>query len=105
MMRPPDLRSFAITAANTIRFRSSRRLAAPYYAVSVMKRADHGRDQPNDANMTFETVLYDVTDSVATVTMNRPDALNALSAGLTRDLEAAISRAVRDDARAVILAA
>ena len=53
--------------------------------------------------MTFETVLYELKDGVATVTMNRPDALNALSLQLTLDLAAAIRQAVADGARAVIL--
>ncbi|CAN5204152.1 2-(1,2-epoxy-1,2-dihydrophenyl)acetyl-CoA isomerase PaaG [soil metagenome] len=55
--------------------------------------------------MTFETVNYAVADSVATVTMNRPDALNALSGGMTRDLTAAFRQAVADNARAVVLTA
>jgi 2-(1,2-epoxy-1,2-dihydrophenyl)acetyl-CoA isomerase len=53
--------------------------------------------------MNFETVDYELRESVATVTMNRPDALNALSLGLTRDLDSAIRRAVSDGSRAVIL--
>lgn len=53
--------------------------------------------------MTFETVNYTLDAGVATVTMNRPDALNALSLQLTTDLGAAIRQAVADGARAVIL--
>ena len=53
--------------------------------------------------MGFETVIYAVENGVATVTMNRPDALNALSLQLTNDLGAAIRQAVSDNARAVIL--
>jgi 2-(1,2-epoxy-1,2-dihydrophenyl)acetyl-CoA isomerase len=53
--------------------------------------------------MVFETVIYELNGSVATVTMNRPDALNALSLQLTRDLGAAIRQAIADNARAVIL--
>ena len=53
--------------------------------------------------MNFETVLYSIENGVATVTMNRPDALNALSLQLTLDLAAAIRQAVVDGARAVIL--
>ena len=53
--------------------------------------------------MTFETVAYELVGSVATVTMNRPDALNALSMQLTLDLKAAIEKAVSDGARAVVL--
>ena len=39
--------------------------------------------------MNFETVEYRLENSVATVAMNRPDALNALSAGLAGDLDKA----------------
>lgn len=53
--------------------------------------------------MTFETVNYEISNTVATVTMNRPDALNALSLQLTKDLDAAFRKAVLDGARAVIL--
>lgn len=49
-------------------------------------------------------VLYDVADAVATITLNRPDALNAL----TVDMKVALLDAVRtaassDDVRAVVL--
>ena len=53
--------------------------------------------------MEFETVIYTLNGSVATVTMNRPEALNALSLQLTLDLGAAIRHAIADDARAVVL--
>lgn len=53
---------------------------------------------------TFETVTYQLHDTVATVTMNRPEALNALSLQLTLDLGSAIRQAIADGARAVILA-
>jgi 2-(1,2-epoxy-1,2-dihydrophenyl)acetyl-CoA isomerase len=53
--------------------------------------------------MSFETVTYQIENNVATVTMNRPDALNALSLQLTNDLGAAFRKAIEDGARAVIL--
>lgn len=53
--------------------------------------------------MSFETVNYALNENVATITMNRPEALNALSLQLSEDLRAAIEKAVRDQARAVIL--
>jgi 2-(1,2-epoxy-1,2-dihydrophenyl)acetyl-CoA isomerase len=46
----------------------------------------------------------DVADSIATLTLDRPDALNALSAALKRDLLAALRRIGRDrSVRAVVL--
>src|SRR3954471_15985693 len=52
--------------------------------------------------MSFETVEYQLEGAVATVTMNRPDALNALSSQLTRDLTAAFEQVRADGARAVV---
>ncbi len=53
--------------------------------------------------MSFETVKYELNETVATVTMNRPEALNALSLQLTKDLFSAINKAIEDKARTVIL--
>lgn len=52
----------------------------------------------------FEALRYDVADGVATIVLNRPDALNSLTVGLKTELLAAFRRAARDDAvRTVIL--
>ncbi|HEX2441976.1 MAG TPA: crotonase/enoyl-CoA hydratase family protein [Methylomirabilota bacterium] len=54
--------------------------------------------------MTFETLLYEVADGVATLTLNRPDRLNAVNATSINDLVAALDAADADDAvRAVIV--
>lgn len=53
--------------------------------------------------MSFETITYELNDGVAVLTMNRPDALNALSLQLTLDLKAVVLQAIADEARAVIL--
>src|SRR5580698_2885396 len=51
-------------------------------------------------------VLYEVADSVATITLNRPNAANAQSMELINELDAAFDRADRhDDVRVVVLAA
>lgn len=50
----------------------------------------------------METVTYTLNNNVATVTMNRPDALNALSLQLTKDLDAAFRQAIADNARAIV---
>ena len=51
----------------------------------------------------FETVKYELNETTAIITMNRPEALNALSLQLTVDLRSAIEKAVADKARAVII--
>jgi 2-(1,2-epoxy-1,2-dihydrophenyl)acetyl-CoA isomerase len=53
--------------------------------------------------MKLETVLYSLDSDVATIQMNRPEALNALSLQLGRDLADAVRQTVGDGARAVIL--
>ena len=40
--------------------------------------------------MTYDNILVDVDDAVATITLNRPEHLNALSAGLLDDFHAAL---------------
>jgi enoyl-CoA hydratase len=54
--------------------------------------------------MAFDTVLYDVADGVATISLNQPDTRNALSDALLRDLYDALIAARDDDAvRCVVL--
>jgi len=48
--------------------------------------------------MTFETLLYDQAGGVATVTLNRPDRLNAVNATVIRELLAALDQVDADDA-------
>ncbi|MFI0353535.1 enoyl-CoA hydratase-related protein [Actinomadura sp. 9N407] len=51
-----------------------------------------------------DTVLYDLTDGVATITLNRPGAMNSLTVEMKEALGEAVRRAAGDDAaRAVIL--
>jgi enoyl-CoA hydratase/carnithine racemase len=54
--------------------------------------------------MAFETLLYDQADSMATITLNRPERLNAVNATMIRELVAGLDQADGDDAvRAVIV--
>jgi enoyl-CoA hydratase/carnithine racemase len=54
--------------------------------------------------MPFETLLYDLADGVATVTLNRPERLNAVNTMVIRELVDAFDQADGDDAvRAVIV--
>ena len=54
--------------------------------------------------MTYETILWTVRDSVLTITLNRPEKLNAMSAFLLKELRAALEAAKGDsNIRAVVL--
>ncbi len=53
--------------------------------------------------MELKTVLYSAENSIATVTMNRPEVLNALDAQLGADLGAALRSASADAAVRVVL--
>ena len=51
-----------------------------------------------------ESVLYSVVDAIATITLNRPQVMNAINAAMMVQLRAACERADRDEsARAVVL--
>ena len=53
---------------------------------------------------TFETLLYSVEDGIATITLNRPDRLNAFNPRMSEELIAVFDETDADDAvRAVII--
>ena len=51
----------------------------------------------------FETLLYSDADGVATITLNRPDSLNAIVPPMPEEVEAAVHRAVTDAGVKVIV--
>ena len=48
--------------------------------------------------MTYSTLLFEVRDGIAFVTINRPDKLNALNDAVIEDLDRAVARVESDDA-------
>src|SRR3989449_2408908 len=54
--------------------------------------------------MSYECLLYETKDRVATLTLNRPDRLNALGGTLREDLTAGLTRAIDDpDVRVIVI--
>lgn len=51
----------------------------------------------------FETLLYGAAEGVATITLNRPESLNTIVPPMPEEVEAAVERAVRDEAVKVIV--
>ncbi|MET0376073.1 MAG: enoyl-CoA hydratase-related protein [Rhizorhabdus sp.] len=51
----------------------------------------------------FETIRYDVADSIATITLNRPDRLNAFNSTMAREMIAAFDLTDADDAVRVVI--
>ena len=53
---------------------------------------------------TFETLLYDVQDGIATVTLHRPEKMNAFTTQMRDDLVAVFDETDKnDDVRVVII--
>ena len=54
--------------------------------------------------MTYENILFDVTDGVATITLNRPDSLNAFTTAMIAETADALKQCGRDAAvRCVVI--
>src|SRR4051794_33777051 len=54
--------------------------------------------------MTYETLRYEVADGILTLTLNRPEHLNAFTVQMADDLEHAFRRVNQDDdVRAVVV--
>ncbi|KAB2920526.1 MAG: enoyl-CoA hydratase [Hyphomicrobiaceae bacterium] len=57
-----------------------------------------------DGGKAWQEILYDVRDRVATVTLNRPDKLNAWTSVMSEELKAALAKADADEAvRAIVI--
>lgn len=67
------------------------------------QREPHGGSETL-SQPTFETLLYEVADGIATITLNRPDRLNAFTPKMMLDMIAAFDATDADDAvKAVIV--
>src|SRR5690606_26642201 len=59
---------------------------------------------PAEETMGFEAIKYDVADGIATITLNRPDRLNAWTRQMEADVREAMQQAGADEAvRCIIL--
>ena len=66
----------------------------------AMTTENNNRETP----MAYQTILYEVADNILTITLNRPDKLNAFNAAMQRELIEAFDAADKDDdVRAIIV--
>jgi enoyl-CoA hydratase len=59
--------------------------------------------QREGKTMSFETILYEVKDGIATITLNRPNVLNALNLQVLGEMLDAIGQASADDEVKVVI--
>ena len=53
--------------------------------------------------MKFESIIYEKKDGIATITLNRPDRLNALGGTMGQDIEMALEDANSDSEVRVLI--
>ena len=51
----------------------------------------------------YETILFDLTDGVATVTLNRPDEMNAMTDGMFAELKDVLAKLPESGARVLVM--
>src|SRR5665213_3244014 len=57
-----------------------------------------------ESPMAYETIKYEVAEQILTITLNRPDKLNAFNAAMQREMIEAFDAADKDDGiRAIIV--
>src|SRR5690606_1483992 len=73
--------------------------AAPF-AIPGIGPADtaHSTGPTREGDPVFDQIIYEVDDPVATITLNRPEALNAWTGTMSRELREAVRRAEADPA-------
>src|ERR1700742_3856961 len=60
-------------------------------------------EKTREIAVTYQHILYDVTERIATITLNRPDRMNAWTPIMERDVRHAMETAAADDDVRVIV--
>src|SRR3981081_276385 len=60
-------------------------------------------NQPREIAVTYQHILYEVSEKIATITLNRPDRMNAWTPIMERDVRRAMEAAAADDNVRVIV--
>src|ERR1700755_593454 len=75
--------------------------AARQFCLDGAPRNDEGIEEPP---MSYETITYEVAEQILTITLNRPDKLNAFTGQMMSEMIDAFDKADADDnVRAIIV--
>jgi enoyl-CoA hydratase/carnithine racemase len=72
-------------------------------ALDILNKEHGSMTEPTAAPAEYRTLLYDVEDGILTLTLNRPEKLNAFTTSMKEDLIDAINQADEDDDVRVII--
>jgi enoyl-CoA hydratase/carnithine racemase len=72
-------------------------------AAEWLARAKSMTETTREIAVTYQHILYEVSDKIATITLNRPDRMNAWTATMERDVRQAMGAAAGDDNVRVIV--
>src|SRR6188508_3894570 len=72
-------------------------------AAERLARQNSITESNRESVVTYQHILYEVSDKIATVTLNRPDRMNAWTATMERDVRHAMETAAADDSVRVIV--
>lgn len=82
----------------------------PFFTVASITGATAGdrnraipRDDLGGINMPHQTIIFEKEAGIATLTLNRPEVLNALNQQMTEEMVAAIESAARDETVRVVI--
>jgi enoyl-CoA hydratase len=67
------------------------------------RESKHRAAETEEVSVSFQTLLYDSADAIATITLNRPDRLNTIVPPMPEELEAAVARALAEEEVSVIV--
>src|SRR6267154_6306597 len=75
--------------------------ASPIISPKTRRKSNDGKERESVVN--YQHILYEVADKIASITLNRPDRMNAWTAIMERDVRHAMETAAADDNVRVIV--